>query len=117
MILDAGPLQSMERKSGRQLFALLKRATERKEELHTSHAVLAQVWRKPERQVLLARTLPSFTVHALDNSIAIGKLLGRTGTTDVVDAHLATLAQSLGDFVLTSDPSDLTALGTRVESY
>ena len=39
----------------------------------------------------------------------IGELLGATGTKDVVDAHVAVLAEP-GDRVLTSDPEDMVRL-------
>jgi hypothetical protein len=40
---------------------------------------------------------------------AVGVSLGRSATADVVDGHLASLAQD-GDRVVTSDPDDITAL-------
>ena len=39
----------------------------------------------------------------------VGELLGATGTKDVVDAHIAVLAES-ADRVLTSDPKDMDRL-------
>lgn len=38
-------------------------------------------------------------------------------TSDVVDAHLAVIAQQLGTFILTGDPDDMMALSARYESY
>jgi hypothetical protein len=40
---------------------------------------------------------------------ALGALLGATGTSDVVDGHVAVLAAA-GDEVLTSDPDDMQRL-------
>ncbi|MBX3273335.1 MAG: hypothetical protein KF729_23935 [Sandaracinaceae bacterium] len=37
-------------------------------------------------------------------------MLGASGTTDVVDAHVAILGRSLGALVATSDPDDLRRL-------
>ena len=116
MIIDAGPLIDSERVNTR-LFALLKRSTERGEELHTTHPVLSQVWRDPGRQVHIQRALRAFTTHPLDNSKAVGSVLAKSGTSDVVDAHLATVAQALGTFVVTTDPDDMSRLGARFEHY
>jgi hypothetical protein len=40
----------------------------------------------------------------------LGLLLAKSGTSDVVDAHVALLARRLHATVVTSDPDDLTAL-------
>jgi len=40
----------------------------------------------------------------------LGLLLAKSGTSDVVDAHVALLARRLQATVLTSDPDDLTVL-------
>lgn len=47
---------------------------------------------------------------AEDVSYRLGLLLAKSGTSDVVDAHVALLARGLRATVLTSDPDDLTAL-------
>lgn len=49
MIIDAGPLIVDGQNINTRLWALIKRATERSEDLHTTHPVLAQVWRNPAR--------------------------------------------------------------------
>lgn len=99
------------------LWAVIKRAVERGEDLHTTHPVLAQVWRDPTRQANLARALRSFDIHPLDESRGVGRRLATTGTSDVVDAHLAVVAEQLGTFILTGDPGDMTALNARFEVY
>ena len=116
MIVDAGPLIDSERVNSR-LYAILKRATERGEELHTTHPVLAQVVRDPVRQVNLSRVMRAFTRHALDDAVPVGKLFGSSMTSDVVDAHVAVVAQALGTFILTSDPDDMQRLSARFETY
>jgi hypothetical protein len=116
VIVDAGPFIDSERVNTR-LFALLKRATERGEDLHTTHPVLSQVWRDPSRQVHLQRALRAFTTHALDNSKAVGSLLSKSDTSDIADAHLATVAQALGTFIVTTDGDDMRRLGARFEQY
>jgi len=117
LIVDAGPLIVDGERLNSRLWALIKRATERDDELHTTHPVLAQVWRDPARQANLARALRHFEVHALDESVSVGRRLAETGTADVVDAHLVVVAERLGTFVLTSDAEDLRVLGARFETY
>lgn len=38
-------------------------------------------------------------------------------TSDVVDAHLAVVAQQIGTFILTGDPDGMIALNARFERY
>ena len=99
------------------LWALIKRATQRGDELHTTHPVLAQVWRDPARQANLARALRHFDIHALDESVSVGRRLAASGTSDVVDAHLAVAAERLGTFILTTDGDDMQKLNARFEAY
>ncbi len=99
------------------LWALIKRASERGEELHTTHPVLAQVWRSPTRQANLARAVQYLEIHALDESVSVGRKLAESETSDVVDAHLVVTAESLGTFILTSDPGDMVKLNARFEQY
>lgn len=117
MIIDAGPLITDGEKVNSRLWALIKRATQRGEEIHTTHPVLAQVWRDPARQANVARLVRVIDVHALDESTAVGRRLAASGTADVVDAHLVVVAERLGTFIVTSDPDDMTALGARFETY
>ena len=117
MIIDAGPLIIDGENLNSRLWALIKRATERADELHTTHPVLAQVWRKPARQANLARAVRHFDVHPLDESVTVGRRLAETRTSDVVDAHLAVVAESLGTFILTGDPDDMSKLNARFEVY
>ena len=117
MIVDAGPLIVDGENLNSRLWALIKRATERGDELHTTHPVLAQVWREPARQANLAWAVRHFDIHPLDESMTIGRRLAASGTTDVVDAHLAVVAESLGTFVLTADRDDMAKLSARFEVY
>lgn len=79
--------------------------------LHTSGAVVAQVWRDGRRQANLARVLPGVDVAPLDEVAAkrAGELLAANRTSDVTDAHVALLVQP-DDMVLTSDEPDIRAL-------
>jgi len=117
LIIDAGPLIVDGEKLNSRLWALMKRATERGDDLHTTHPVLAQVWRDPARQANLARALRHVEVHALDDSVSVGRRLADTDTADVVDAHLVVVAERLGTFVLTADAEDMTKLNARFETY
>jgi len=117
VIVDAGPFIIDGNRVNSRLWAIIKRATERGEELHTTHPVLSQVWRDPARQANLARVIRQFEVHPLDESMSVGRRLGATGTSDVVDAHLAIVAERLGTFVLTGDSDDMVGLGARHEQY
>ena len=45
-----------------------------------------------------------------DVAYRLGLLLAKSGTSDVIDAHVALLARRLQATVLTSDPDDLAAL-------
>lgn len=111
MILDAGPLVALDRgeSAARSFLAASVRANEA---LHTTAPVLAQVWRDGARQARLARIARSVSVHpfAADDYTAVGHLLRRSGTGDVVDAHLAVLAARVGHSILTADVADFIAL-------
>jgi len=109
-VLDAGALIAMER-IDRALARRLLVAQADNVPLITSSAVVAQVLRDPARQVALTRALRGIKEEPLDEvaAQAIGPLLARTGSTDVVDAHLALLAGA-GDEIITSDPEDLARL-------
>jgi len=117
VIIDAGPLIIDANNVNSRLWALIKRATERGDELHTTHPVLAQVWRNLPRQANLARTTRLFEIHSLDDSVTVGRRLAETGTSDVVDAHLVVIAERIGTFILTTDPADMTKLNARFETY
>ena len=117
MIIDAGPFIIDGENLNSRLWALVKRATERGDELHTTHPVLGQVWRQPQRQANLARLIPCMEVHPFDESLSVGRKLAESGTSDVVDAHLAVTAQRLGTFILTTDGRDMSRLSARFESY
>ncbi len=117
MIIDAGPFIVDGGNVNSRLWAIIKRATERGAELHTTHPVLAQVWRDPARQANLARAVRHVDIHSLDESVTIGRRLAETGTSDVVDAHLSVVAEKLGTFILTADPDDMSRLGARLETY
>jgi hypothetical protein len=109
-ILDAGALIAVDRRD-RTLGARLRILQRQRTPLRTSAEVLGQVWRNGSRQANLARVLTGVGIAALTagDSKRIGELLAQTQTSDVMDAHVALLADP-GDILLTSDPAELTIL-------
>jgi predicted nucleic acid-binding protein len=109
-VLDSGALIAID-KGDRKIGAMLRVLQRDGVPLHTSAAVVAQVWRDGRRQVNLARILPGVAVDAVDDLTAkrVGELLAANGTNDVADAHVALLGRAHGT-VLTSDEPDIRAL-------
>ena len=107
---DAGGLIALDR-NDRRVVALLARATERGMRITIPATALAQAIRNPARQARLARLSrqPGTDLVPLDgpNATAVGLLLARTGTADIVDAHVVLCAQRAGQAVVTSDAADL----------
>ena len=110
VVLDAGALIAIERRDQR-LIAQLDKLSLSNVTVVTSSAVVAQVLRDPARQAPRARVLQGVAAAPLDGEAAraIGPLLARSGTADVVDAHVALLAHA-GDEIITSDPGDMARL-------
>ena len=116
-ILDAGALIALERRDPK-MAAIVKVAADHRVELVLPSAVLAQVWRDGSKQAMLAKALrnPGFLEAPLHHGEArqIGLLLCSSKTADVVDAHVALLADRLAAPVITSDPQDLARLDARL---
>lgn len=109
--LDTGALIALERGGGR-ITALLERISgEPGATVNVPAGVLGQAWRDGRHQARLARLLsaPETNVVELDEltARAVGVLLGRTGTSDVVDASVAICARECHQAVVSSDPDDL----------
>ncbi len=113
MILDAGFLISVDR-GDRAAQEFLTAALVHTTPLTTTHPVIAQVWRDGARQARLARFLQSVTTVAFDDGPEIGSLLARSGTSDVVDAHLIMLAVRRSEPILTGDMRDMELLATSL---
>jgi hypothetical protein len=83
--------------------------------------VLGQTWRGGPRQAQLARLVAGCDVEPLDDDAArrTGQVLGRAGTSDIVDAFVVEGALRRHDVVITSDPDDIgqiaDAIGRRLE--
>ncbi len=110
VVLDAGAFVGVD-KNDRRVNDLLRELQAREVPLVTSAAVVAQVFRHGSRQARLVRLLHGTKIEPLadDAGRAIGLLLAKSKTSDVVDGHVANLLAD-GDIVMTSDPRDITRL-------
>ena len=119
IVFDAGGLIALER-NDRRIFSILNTALEDGDRIIVPATALAQVIRNPAKQVRLWRMIQfdRTEVVPLDgrHAQAVGALLAKTGTSDIVDAHVVICAQTAGYAVITSDPLDLNRLdaGLRV---
>jgi hypothetical protein len=107
---DAGGLIALDR-NDRRVLILLARATERGMRITIPATALAQAIRNPARQGRLSRLIrqAGTDLIALDgpDATAVGLLLARTATADIVDAHVVVCAERAGQAVVTSDAGDL----------
>ena len=116
---DAGGLIALDRKD-RRVLTLLARAQELGMRITIPATALAQAIRNPARQALVSRLVrqAGTDLVPLDgpDATAVGLLLARTGTADLVDAHVVLCAQRASQPVITSDPHDLTRIapGLRI---
>ena len=110
VVLDAGALVAIDKRD-RHVGAMLQLLHAQSVPLHTSVAAVAQVWRDGRKQALLARVLAGVKVVGLapGDERSIGELLAKSGTSDVVDAHVALLVAN-GDRIFTSDANDIRRL-------
>src|SRR5580658_8210682 len=106
---DAGGLIALDRNDRRAL-VLVARAAERGMRITIPATALAQAMRNPARQARLCRLIrqAGTDLIALDgrDATAVGLLLARTATADIVDAHVAVCAERAGQAIVTSDPGD-----------
>jgi predicted nucleic acid-binding protein len=81
----------------------------------TTAPVVAQVSRSA-RQAQLRRFLRGCEIVAFSPEQAheVGSLLGKAGTSDVVDAHLVVTAAKTRSTLLTGDPDDLVHLSNQL---
>ncbi|MCK0112544.1 PIN domain-containing protein [Ornithinimicrobium sp. F0845] len=111
--LDAGPLIQLDR-GDRRVLLLLARTTAVGARVVVPAPALAQAVRDPARQARLARLLrqPLTEVVPLDRVEAtqVARLLARTRTRDIADAHVVVCARRMATTVVTTDPDDLRAL-------
>jgi hypothetical protein len=108
--LDAGGLIALDR-NDRRVLMLVARAAETGFRITVPATALAQTIRNPSRQARISRLIrqPGTDLVALDgtDATAVGLLLAKTRTSDIVDAHVVICASRAGQPVVTSDPKDL----------
>ena len=107
---DAGGLIALDR-NDRRVLTLVARAQERGLRITIPATALAQAIRNPAKQARLSRLIRQIDTDliALDgpDTTAVGVLLARTGTADVVDAHVVVCARRAKQAIVTSDAADL----------
>ena len=107
---DAGGLIALDR-NDRRVIALIARATERGMRITIPATALAQAIRNPARQARLSRLIRQAGTDLIPldgpDATAVGLLLARTATADIVDAHVVVCARRAGQSVVTSDAGDL----------
>jgi predicted nucleic acid-binding protein len=117
---DAGGLIALDR-NHRQVLTLIARAAEQGLRITIPAAALAQAMRSPARQARLSRLIRQSNTDLISldgpDATAAGLLLSRTGTTDVVDAHVIVCARRAGQTVITSDPGDLRRIAPQLPLY
>lgn len=115
IVYDAGVLVAAER-SDRTVWADHRARLEFGFVPKTTAPVVAQVSRS-DRQVQLRRFLRGCEITAFGDNQAheVGALLGRAGTSDVVDAHVVVTAAETVSTVLTGDLADLSLLSSHLQ--
>lgn len=107
VLYDAGALVAADRNSSK-IWHEHRRLLERDVEPVTTAPVVAQVSRSP-RQANLRRFLNGCKIVAFADADGheIGSLLARSGTSDVIDAHVVRQAAAREATVWTSDVDDI----------
>ena len=110
---DAGGLIALDR-DNRRVLTLIARAAEQGLRITIPATALAQAIRNPARQARLCRLIrqAGTDLIGLDGpgATAVGMMLAKTGTADIVDAHVIYCARRSRQAVVTSDAGDLRRL-------
>jgi len=118
IVLDSGFLIALERRNQKAL-AVVDAIEQQQIPTFVPAGVLAQVWRDSPRQHAISKLIKSQTVKVVPfdefTALKVGKLLADSGTSDLVDAHVAILAQKMNAIVYTSDIGDISALIPALE--
>lgn len=116
VVYDAGALVAAERDDPH-FRALHTRFVRQDRRILVPAPVLAQVWRAGARQVRLVWTLRGCVVEPTTEELArsAGALLGRSKTTDAVDAIVVASAVPRRALIVTGDPDDLDLLWGAAE--
>ncbi len=111
MIFDAGVFIALDNPSQRRIvLALVETMRAEGVQPATNEAALAQAWRDPAKQVPMAMLVRATTVYPFGDPRVIGRRCAVAGTSDVIDASLAVLADQLGMTIVTTDPTDMADL-------
>jgi predicted nucleic acid-binding protein len=110
IVLDTGALIALER-NDRVMWAVLKVAALKGQDVIVPSTALAQVWRGTRTQAQLSRALLHSLIASFD-AVArqVGELCGKTNTRDICDAQVAIIAARMGEVLYTSDPADMRRL-------
>lgn len=96
------------------LTAIVKAARATDATIYAPAGCVAEAWRDgavQTRLALLLKGIHEFPPLDLEGAKAAGELLARSGTSQIVDAHLVTVAIRVSpSVVVTSDSRDITAL-------
>ena len=115
---DAGGLIALDR-NDRRVLTLIARATERGMRITIPATALAQAIRNPARQARLSRLIRQAGTDLIPldgpDATAVGLLLTRTATADIVDAHVVICARRAGQAVVTSDAGDLRRIAPELQ--
>lgn len=115
---DTGGLIALDR-NDRHILALLARTLERGMRITIPATAVAQAIRNPARQARLSRLIRQATTDLIPldgpDATAVGLLLGRTRTADIVDAHVVVCAQRTGQAVVTGDAGDLRRIAPELQ--
>jgi predicted nucleic acid-binding protein len=110
---DTGALIALEKGDVRVL-SILKVARDTGGTITVPATALAQAMRNPARQARLARLIrqPSTFVPELNSEVAleVGRLLARSRTSDIADAHIAWCARMTDGALVTSNPHDMSRI-------
>lgn len=114
---DAGALIAVDR-GNREVLAALALIRHWSGTVTVPATALAQAMRNPSRQVRLIRLIRQTTTKIVDldraDAIAVGRVLARTRTSDMADAHVVLSARRVGQAVVTGDPGDLRRLDQTI---
>ena len=114
---DAGGLIALDR-NDRRVLTLIARAMERGLRITIPATALAQAMRNPARQARLSRLIRQAGTDLIPldgpDATAVGLLMARTATADIVDAHVVICAQRAGQAVVTSDADDLRGIAPEL---
>ncbi len=117
---DAGGLIALDRRD-RRVLVLLARTKELGSRVTIPATALAQAIRSPARQGLLSRLARQATTDLVPldavDATTVGLFLARTGTADIVDAHVVICAERAGQTVITSDPEDLARIAPDLQLF